>query len=244
MHMRAELADHAAGCLLWDAAALPRPAQVEWFEASHWGEAAQSVGSGGRGAAWFIDAPWGAMVLRRYLRGGLVARISHDRYLWQGEAAVRSFAEFHLLQQLLQRELPVPRPLAAAYWRHGLAYRAAILIERIAGVRSLADALLADAAPWRQSGELIARFHRHGLWHADLNAHNLLFDGQGKGWMIDFDRSRLRAEGDGRWRRANLARLRRSLDKVAGEARAATVAEGFVELEAAYAAAMSESVAR
>ena len=46
-----------------------------------------------------------------------------------------------------------------------------------------------DTAPWEAAGRLIARFHRAGLDHADLNAHNLLFDDAGNGWMIDLDRS-------------------------------------------------------
>ena len=47
-------------------------------------------------------------------------------------------------------------------------------------------------APWEATGRLVARFHRAGLDHADLNAHNILFDGAGQGWMIDFDRGALR----------------------------------------------------
>ncbi len=73
--------------------------------------------------------------------------------------------------------------------REGLRYRAAILMERIEGVRSLADrALVAGRARPGGDGRLIARFHRAGLDHADLNAHNILFDGNGHGWLIDFDR--------------------------------------------------------
>ena len=57
-------------------------------------------------------------------------------------------------------------------------YRAAILLERLDDVRSLADraAVAGDGAPWEEAGRLIARAHRAGLDHADLNAHNLLFD--------------------------------------------------------------------
>ncbi len=63
-----------------------------------------------------------------------------------------------------REKLPVPRPIAAFYMREGLRYRAAILMERIEGVRSLADrALVAGrGAPWEETGRLIARFHRAG----------------------------------------------------------------------------------
>src|SRR5690606_26981170 len=84
--------------------------------------------------------------------------------------------------------LPVPRPLAAAYWRKGLAYRAAILIERIDGVTPL-------AVHWSSIGpaavaEAIFAMHEAGVWHADLNAYNILLDAQGQAWLIDFDKGR------------------------------------------------------
>ncbi|MEO5566578.1 MAG: 3-deoxy-D-manno-octulosonic acid kinase, partial [Luteimonas sp.] len=103
----------------------------DWFDPAGWPGHAHPVASGGRGAAWFIDAPFGAAVLRHYLRGGLAARISRDRYSWRGADRTRSFAEFRMLRALHGLGLPVPRPIAACYWREGLGYRAAILIERL-----------------------------------------------------------------------------------------------------------------
>ena len=50
------------GAIVFDAHALPQTPDPAWFDAGHWGADAQPVGSGGRGAAWFIDAAWGAMV--------------------------------------------------------------------------------------------------------------------------------------------------------------------------------------
>jgi 3-deoxy-D-manno-octulosonic acid kinase len=174
-------------------------------------------------------------VLRQYLRGGLVARLSRDRYIWRGADRTRSFAEFRLMRLLISRGLPVPQPIAASYVREGFRYRAAILLERIQDVRSLADrALVAGSgAPWEEAGRLIARFHREGLQHADLNAHNLLFDGNGRGWMIDFDRGRMRIPATG-WREANLRRLKRSLIKLRGERSHDEVEKDFARLRRAY----------
>jgi 3-deoxy-D-manno-octulosonic acid kinase len=59
---------------------------------------------------------------------------------------------------------------------------------------------------------VIARFHGAGVWHADLNAHNVLVSPAGI-YLIDFDRGRLRAPADD-WQQANLQRLRRSLVKL------------------------------
>ncbi|KAF1687501.1 3-deoxy-D-manno-octulosonic acid kinase [Pseudoxanthomonas broegbernensis] len=226
--------DRGYGAILFDRQRL-RQAGAELFSPAAWGERARPVDSGGRGGAWFVDAPFGACVLRHYLRGGLAARLSRDRYLWRGVARTRSFAEFRLMRELLGRGLPVPRPLAASYVREGLRYRAAILLERLEGVRSLADrALVAGSgAPWEEAGRLIARFHREGLDHADLNAHNLLFDGNGRGWLIDFDRGRMRIPATG-WREGNLRRLHRSLLKLRGGRSRDEVERDFARLRRAY----------
>ena len=69
-----------------------------------------------------------------------------------------------------------------------------------------------DNALATEVGALVARFHRAGVWHADLNAHNVLVT-SGALYLIDFDRGRLRKPAP-RWCRANLRRLRRSLLKL------------------------------
>lgn len=223
------------GAILFDDTRL-RQADPDWFTPAYWGEKARPVGSGGRGGAWFIDAPFGAVVLRHYLRGGWAAAFSRDQHLWRGSLRARSFAEFRLLRELIRRGLPVPRPLAAQYLRDGVRYRAAILLERIDGARSLAEraATAGHDAPWEETGRLIARFHRAGLDHADLNASNILFDTHGNGWVIDLDRSRLRTP-ETRWRERNLSRLRRSLMKLRDSRSEADVDADFARLRGAYA---------
>jgi 3-deoxy-D-manno-octulosonic acid kinase len=212
-----------------------RQVEPEWFLPSHWGERARPVSAGGRGGAWFVDGPQGPMVLRHYLRGGWAAHLSRDAYLWQGAHRVRSFEEFRLTRKLHTMGLPVPRPLAACYRRTGATYRAAILLERLEGVHSFAErALVAGSdAPWEETGRLIARFHRAGLDHADLNAHNILFGATGQGWLIDFDRCQLRIPATA-WRERNLARLHRSLRKIHGRQRPASLDADFARLRHAY----------
>ena len=135
----------------------------------------------------------------------------------------------------LPLKLPVPRPIAACYLRKGHRYRAAILLDRLEGVHSLAhrSATPGDEAPWEAAGRLVARVHRAGLDHADLNAHNLMFEDDGRGWVIDLDRSRLRIPATA-WRERNLARLRRSLLKLRGERSREQVEGEFARLRAAY----------
>lgn len=232
------------GAILFDAKRLrqvgAKTILPEWFDPAWWNGRAQAVGSGGRGGAWFVEGTaaeggFGPAVLRHYLRGGFAARFSRNRHLWQGVEEIRSFDEFRLLRELLRRRLPVPQPIAAIYWREGLWYRAAILLERIEHVRALADCAAADGAgaPWEETGRLIARIHRAGLDHADLNAHNLLFDDNGRGWVIDLDRSQLRIPATA-WREANLSRLLRSLLKLRGSRSVADVERDYATLRSAY----------
>ncbi|OAE62088.1 3-deoxy-D-manno-octulosonic acid kinase [Achromobacter mucicolens] len=203
-----------AGAMLSDARRLA-DAGPEVFNPGHYGDRARPVDAGGRQAAWFVEGQGWQGVLRRYRRGGMIARISRDAYLWNGESRTRSFREFRLLAALRAQGLPVPAPLAAAYWRQGPIYRAAIVVERIPGVRPLAQALTEPL--WQPVADAIVRMHRAGVWHADLNAFNILIGNDGRVWLIDFDRGTQGALSE-RQRQANLDRLRRSLRKVAGEA--------------------------
>lgn len=175
---------------------------------------ARPVQSGGRQSAWFIDGPMGAALLRHYRRGGLVAKFSKNHYLWQGARRTRAFAEFCLLDTMFRQGLPVPQPLAAAYWKHGLTYRAAIVVARIPHVMPLADCL-AQADPVAVAAAVL-KIHDADVWHADLNAFNILLNAAGHVWIIDFDRGESRGMSRA-LRNANLQRLRRSLVKVAAQ---------------------------
>ena len=67
------------------------------FDPARYGERARPVDAGGRQAAWFVHGEGWQGVLRRYRRGGMIARLSRDSYLWAGEDRTRSFREYRLL---------------------------------------------------------------------------------------------------------------------------------------------------
>jgi 3-deoxy-D-manno-octulosonic acid kinase len=153
-------------------------------------------------------------VLRHYRRGGLIARLAGDRYLWQGEQNTRPFEEWQRTYRLHRAGLPVPAPLAARYRHQGFTYSGDIITERLAVVGSLSECLRTAAlsvVTWIAIGRCVRRFHDLGVCHADLNAHNVLLSEEAV-YLIDFDRCQLRRPG--LWCDANLARLRRSLEKV------------------------------
>jgi 3-deoxy-D-manno-octulosonic acid kinase len=197
--------------------------QEALFDPEFWRRGGElSEAARGRGSAWFIASGSRQWVLRHFRRGGFIARLSRDRYVWTGEQGVRAFAEWRLLEHLSRRGLPVPKPVAARYRRAGLCYRCDLITQRIMNAEPLSTALAHGALPepqWRAVGTTIARLHRAGVDHADLNAHNILLErtgelleGSAEVRVIDFDRGRLRRPGA--WSSRNLQRLRRSLAKI------------------------------
>lgn len=193
-----------------------------WFSANSWGEDAVAVDSGGRGSAWFVDSATDRMVLRHYLRGGYVAYVSRDAYIYLGAEKTRSFAEFRLLNHLHGMGLPVPKPVAARYERlAGIAYRASILITRIADVTPLGVCFKnLQQSDWMRLGQLLRRFHDAGVYHADLNCFNILVRGS-EFFLIDFDKGELipGARDGAQWKVKNLDRLHRSFLKVVSDDR-------------------------
>lgn len=236
---------HAAGtgAILFDAGLAVQPDDA-WFDIQHWRAQGKtrSHARGGRGSAVFIDTPAGACVLRHYHRGGMVAPILGDRYLWNGRERTRSFAEFRLLADLHARALPVPAPVAARYLRRGVHYTADLITRRIEHAHTLAEMIAQpklDAKLAARIGQLIARFHVAKVDHADLNAHNVLIAANGL-WLVDFDRGRIcKTRGD--WQLGNLRRLRRSLLKLGacGGDEAQLDREIWTPLMCAYEQAMS-----
>ncbi len=223
--MQQKIREDAAGSILFDAAVCPQ-VDASWFVPEHWNRQGRlRMQAGGRGGVAVIVTPAGECILRHYRRGGVVARLMGDRYLWTGRGQTRSFREFRLLVHIVELGLPGPVPVAARAVRRGLYYRADLITRRIEHAHTLAECLAQgrlDAELAAEVGALVARFHREGVWHADLNAHNVLVAPTGL-YLIDFDRGRLR-EPDAGWRWSNLKRLRRSLVKL-GAGRDPTVFE-------------------
>ncbi|MBZ2170178.1 3-deoxy-D-manno-octulosonic acid kinase [Marinobacter sp. F4216] len=188
-----------------------------WFDPDFWGDLADPVSKGGRGAAWFIHAAAGDLLLRHFCRGGLPGRFLRRDYVYTRVSQVRSFVEFRLLRKLYSQGLPVPEPIAAGYQRHGsVFYHASILMRRIPNAIPLSDhAGFSDMGVWQDAGACIRRFHDVGVYHADLNCMNILVSDQI--YLIDFDRGRIISGGKGSdWKKANINRLKRSVEKLLG----------------------------
>lgn len=178
--------------------------------------AALATGSG-RGQAHRVALDHGEGVLRHYRRGGLMARLSSDRYLGRSPLASRSMNEFTLLRRLRAWDLPVPAPVAARQVRGLIGHTADIVVAMIPQTRNVAQALSEGPLPatdWIALGSAIRQLHDRQVFHSDLNCHNLLLDAQGRAWIVDFDKCGVRPGET--WKQENLERLHRSLRKEQG----------------------------
>ncbi|EHA14533.1 3-deoxy-D-manno-octulosonic acid kinase [Halomonas sp. HAL1] len=201
------------------------------FTSEYWREQGLIVGEApGRGSSLFLQVtPTEQWVLRPYRRGGMAAKLSEKRYLWTGAERTRAFRELRLTAALFEQGLPVPRPVAGCVTRYGLTYEAALITVRITGAKALAELLVndqADEALLHRVGVMIRRFHQAGLDHVDLNARNILVDPSGAPWLIDLDRCRLRAAG--KWQKANLDRLERSIEKFTNSSSISAINLGYL----------------
>jgi len=196
----------------------------EMLSSQYWQEKNLITGSAqGRGTTWFVqydslDSTLPTMqqwVLRHYYRGGLIGKIINDKYLFTGQKNTRAACEFQLLNVLQGLTLPAPKPIAYRVTKQGPFYRADLLSSRIEHAQDLVAILsqreLAEQE-WFEIGRVIRRFHDAGIYHHDLNSHNILIDHQKNVWLIDFDRGEQRAVSSV-WQQANMARLLRSFEK-------------------------------
>ena len=182
-------------------------------------KAAEAKSGIGRARVVYFPLDHKSLVLKHYFRGGAIASLFKDRYLGCAIEKSRAFREWRLLKKMFHLGLPVPQPVAAHVEKSWITYRADLITEEIKDSKTLADILSEKAIAaeqWRKIGACIKLFHRQNVYHADLNARNILFTGTapetGDVYLIDFDNSGFRG-GAGSWKMANLARLKRSLLK-------------------------------
>jgi 3-deoxy-D-manno-octulosonic acid kinase len=196
----------------------------EMLGSQYWQEKNAVTGSAqGRGTTWFVQydsrnkksiskQQW---VLRHYYRGGLIGKIINDKYFFTGQENTRAAQEYQLLGTLQSLALPAPKPIAFRVVKQGPFYQADLLSSRIEHAQDLVAILSKGELTegiWREVGKVIRRFHNAGIYHHDLNSHNILLDDNNNVWLIDFDRGDQR-DVSSAWQQANIARLLRSFEK-------------------------------
>ena len=192
------------------------PVDENWFEPNYWQQQNKVVGEKkGRAKTYFLDLGEQIGVLRHYWRGGLVGKILSDQYLFSRLSNTRTYQEFQLLTRLEELGLSVSKPIAAKITRSGLIYRGDLITEAVTGAQSVLDKLKKTPfteIEWQAIATALAHFHNAGVFHADLNINNILFDEQGKVFLIDFDRGEIRNPSK-KTVENNMSRLKRSFIK-------------------------------
>jgi 3-deoxy-D-manno-octulosonic acid kinase len=196
----------------------------EMLNSQYWQNKNAITGSAqGRGTTWFVqydsvnstsksNQQW---VLRHYFRGGLIGKMINDKYFFTGQEKTRAAQEYTLLNILQSLTLPAPKPIAFRVTKNGPFYQADLLSSRIENAQDLVAILSKEELAenvWREVGKVIRRFHDAGIYHHDLNIHNILLDDNNNVWLIDFDRGDQRAVSQA-WQQANISRLLRSFEK-------------------------------
>lgn len=186
------------------------------FSSQYWQALSAITGSAqGRGTTWFIQSEQQHWVLRHYYRGGLIGKVINDHYVFTGLNNTRAAKEFKLLNTMAQWQLPAPKAIAFQVKRRRLFYQADLLSSRIENAQDLVAILSKKTVSeqlWQAIGRTIKRFHQQGIYHHDLNSHNILIDDNDKVWLIDFDRGEQR-DAKLSWQQENLQRLLRSFRK-------------------------------
>ena len=183
---------------------------------------AVEAGAGNRHSAFRLSLDNGLeLFARRSRRGGMIASILSDVYTGM---TPRPLTELAVTIEAMRRGIPVAEPMGAMVeWIAPVLYRGCFLTRAVPGM-TLWEFLKTDDDSTVRSHVLgqariaIDTMHEKGLFHADLNLHNLLVTQVRESFtviIIDLDKSRLfDAPLSSAMRRSNAARLIRSARKL------------------------------
>lgn len=180
----------------------------------------------GRGPVFSVPAPAAGpdgaarWAVRHFLRGGAMAMHMGDRYVRVGRP--RPFRELAASMTARARGVRTPAVVCGVIYPDGPFYRADLVTEVVPNTRTLADTLYEQDGTrgWlvamTRSGELIRRLADAGVFHVDLNAHNILLTEEPDGdvFVVDLDRARILSHSSKSARERMTARLIRSIVKV------------------------------
>lgn len=151
----------------------------------------KTVSCSGRGQTLLYSKDGRELVLRHYKRGGFFGKIVKDRFFIFESNAHRALDEFKLLDYMLSKGLPVPKPVIAREIRSTLSVTQDIVIERLNGYKDLSYVISKrelTEAEYTNIGKTIYLFFKENIFHTDLNIRNILINEEGKVAIIDFDK--------------------------------------------------------
>jgi hypothetical protein len=183
---------------------------------------APEAGAGNRQSGFQITLDDGLeLFARRCRRGGMVASLVSDVYVG---ITPRPFEELGVTLEAMRRGIPAAEPMGAMVeWLGPAIYRGFFLTRVLRGMTLWEFVKTDDDRTVRrhvleQARASIATMHDKGLFHADLNLHNLIVTGAGESFavmIIDLDKARIFDNPlSPAMRHSNLARLMRSARKL------------------------------
>ena len=173
-------------------------------------------------------------IKKHFIRKGFM-RFFGDKYTRPlfGLTATRSYAEFHILNFLYKHNFNTCKPIMGwITYQNILVYRASLIVERLKDTVTLSEYMrkYANEELFVRVGEQIAIMHSLGVYHGDLNAHNILVKVDVASlnkssnasvekpdiYIIDFDKSiiGLNRKLFSGLMRQNISRLKRSIIKL------------------------------
>jgi 3-deoxy-D-manno-octulosonic acid kinase len=179
-------------------------------------------GAGNRGSGFPLNLDnCGELFIRYARRGGLMRFLISDLYCGFTPRPVHELA---VTAEARRRGVPVAKPLGAiVQWIAPTLYRGAFLTRMLHGM-TLWQFMQTDDDPMvrmhvaEQARRAINVAHRQGLFHADLNLHNIFVTTAGESFavvLLDLDKARICPSPLAPALAAkNLARLRRSIGKL------------------------------
>lgn len=171
---------------------------------------------GGRGGTRRVKFGGRTLYLRKCLRGGMMRYLTHDLYLLR---PARPLVELVVTEKARAAGCRVPLVVGVCVEEAGVFYRGWVVTEEV-GEASPWFALYQQAdEPGRgrllvAAGRAMRLLNAAGVYHADLNVHNLLVCGDGEVAIVDFDKASIAAPDDVRRGERGRDRFWRSLNKV------------------------------
>lgn len=186
----------------------------------------------GRGGIGNIFIMGQRLLFKRERRGGLSSHFMPDLY-FSREPFLRELS----LSLMMEAKGLAPRLMARWFLITAGAAEVFTLMQPLENAVSLMEILSSGGqgtSHLRAAGELVGRLHALGVYHGDLNAGNILIDGSGRAWGIDWRHSCLFVPFPDDLRLANLLRLERSIVKTLSASGARLAEDGWEALALGY----------
>ncbi len=174
------------------------------------------VSLGGRGGTRRVKLGGRILYLRKCLRGGLMRYLTRDLYLLR---PARPLVELMVTEKARAAGCRVPVVAGVCVEEAGVFYRGWVVTEEIPGVVPWFRCYQEADNPERgrllaAAGRAMRGLNAAGVYHADLNVHNLLVCADGEVAIVDFDKALAAAPDEVRRGERGRDRFWRSLHKV------------------------------